>query len=165
MQKTKFSPTPTQVRAAFDVFRSMAWEATIRPIVEGYQRKILADLNSAPEIDYREDKTAPKIVLEPKHAWLLPKKTFMVYHVRCNEEQEKAGLITDHPDHCPLLVAEGCVTKAEHAIVEAMQCVTGLTSDELLCAGMDRYRQYIDLTLRLLAPFVPDDIDANVNVN
>ena len=46
-----------------------------------------------------------------------------------------------------------------------MESVTGLTTDELLCAGMDTYKEFIALTLRLLAPFMPADVDANVNVN
>ena len=87
------------------------------------------------------------------------------FYRRCNEEQHKAGLVTEKPEYSPLSVAEHLVTKAEQVLVDVMESVTGLTTDELLCAGMDTYKEFIALTLRLLAPFMPADVDANVNVN
>jgi len=152
-----FKPTTSQISIANTVFKAMAYEQCVRPIVEGYQRRILADLQSPPALDYGDDSSAPKIVLEPKHSYLLPDDVFKVYHARCQKARDAAGFKVDHPDKCPLLIAEHLVIQAKQALIEEMEPVTGLSLDMLTQAGLDNYHQYIELTLKLLAPFVPHD--------
>jgi hypothetical protein len=41
--RTPFQPTAPMIQAAEDLFLAMAFEQSVRPIVEGYQRKILAE--------------------------------------------------------------------------------------------------------------------------
>jgi hypothetical protein len=131
------------VAAAEAVFTAMAFERTIREVVEPYQRKILKELGWD---------------IELKSTWTLPDTVFAEFVKRCHEERDKAGLKVDSPEQCPLLVAENLVMEAEHALIEAVQPLTDITLDHLLCSpdgkGLEHLAHYIDLNLRLLAPFV-----------
>ena len=135
--------TPSMVAAAKAVFVAMAFEATIRPIVETYQRKILKELGETVEL---------------KHTWTLPDSVFQKYNARCHQERDAASLKVDNPDFCPLLVAEELTREAERGLINAMEPLTGLTLDKLLCSpdgkGLEHLAEYIGLNLRLLAPYV-----------
>lgn len=133
----EFRLTPEQIAAGKNVFLMMALVDMMRPIVEGYQQKILNELG------YPE--------LTPCTAYQLPNGVDTTYYARCNEERIKAGLKVENQEHCPLLVAEDMLRVARNTLIEAFEPVTGLTTHALCCAGMDKYHEYIDLTLRLVA--------------
>lgn len=63
--------------------------------------------------------------------------------------EDEAGLRKDCPtdDHCPALMAESVVTTTEHLIVEcaAEMLKKDITIHKLLCAGLDKYKRFIDL--------------------
>jgi hypothetical protein len=65
-----------------------------------------------------------------------------------------ARLHVANEDQCPLLVAEHLARQAEQALVDAMSEITNLSVDKLLSSGQDQYKQFIELTLKLLAPYV-----------
>jgi len=140
------------ITAAEAVFAAMANVQTIEPIVQGYQTAILAKHRFAPDPELT--RFASEIILDPKEAFLLKDADFKVYNAECLAERDRLGLKVDKPEFCPLLVAEDLQRKAEHWLVEAMKPVTGLDLDRLLCAGVEELKKYIDLALRLLAPFV-----------
>ena len=48
MKTPKFTPTPEMIKAAKSVFLAMAHTETVRPIVEGYQRELLAYADMRP---------------------------------------------------------------------------------------------------------------------
>lgn len=141
MAKKSFTPCADQVAAAEAVFACMALVATVRPIVEAYQSRILLDLGWGH--------------LPLEQTYTMPDAVFQVYHERCKEARDLAGLVVDDPEFCPLLVAGHLQTKAEHALVDAMEPITHLSFDKLLCSrnGLQNLREYVELTLRLLAPF------------
>lgn len=63
----------------------------------------------------------------------------------------EAGWKDLKPGYCPALIADDLLTKANWAVVEAMrQWFPDVTTDRLLCAGMDKYRQYIDLAVKMV---------------
>lgn len=63
----------------------------------------------------------------------------------------EAGWKDLKPGECPALIAENLVTKAGWAIIEAMrQWFPDVTADSLLCAGLEKYRRYIDLAVGLV---------------
>jgi hypothetical protein len=139
--KKSFTPAFDQVSAAEAVFACMAMVATVRPIVEAYQSKILRDLGWGH--------------LPLEQTYTMPDAVFQVYHERCKEARDLALLVVEEPEFCPLLVAGHLLILAEHAMVDSMAPITGLTWDKLLCSrnGLQNLREYTDLTLRLLAPF------------
>lgn len=150
-------PTPEMIRAAETVFLAIAHTETIRPIVTAYQKKILADMQ-VPYADewQRRGMHTGEVVLNPDHTYLMEDADFRHYLKRCREEQAKAGLHTDSPDHCPLLVAECLQRDAEHALIAIMVPVTGLTFDQIMRSShaMENLKKYLDLTLRMFAGYV-----------
>jgi hypothetical protein len=143
-------PTITReiISAAETVFLAMAAVATVRPIVEHYKRKALEQLGYPG--------------YELKHTYLLPDAVFKNYLVLCNEVRKAAGLHAASDDHCPLLVAEHDLCKAQGALVDLMEPIAKLSRHQLLCSGMKNYQEYIDITLRLLAPYVDKDLTSKL---
>jgi len=153
----KFTPdmiTQDMITAAENVFVAMAFAETIRPIVRKYQTRILKRHQYHISPEFTRYGEPDKIILNPEDSWLLADADFQVYHAECKKARDAAKLKVENDDFCPLLVAESLQRDAEHALVAAMEPLTGLSADQLLCSALDNYKKYLDLTLKLLAPFV-----------
>ena len=92
---------------------------------------------------------------DPKLMYLMLDADFTDYWSKVRQLNEAKGLKTENPDHCPLLVAENLQTKAERALIDAVEPVTGLKADDVLSSknALENYKKLIDLTLRWIAPF------------
>jgi hypothetical protein len=159
--KQNISITEDMKQAAKTLFMAMAFTETIRPIVEGYQQKIINEMK--PQVNERDAQICRmgfKIITNPKHSYLMNNTDFQTYLKRCNEERIKAKLHVDNEEFCPLLVAEHLQSQAERVFVEAMEPITHLSPDKVLCSkdGLNNYKKLIDLSLRLLAPYVKNKI-------
>jgi hypothetical protein len=160
----KFQPTEAMVDAAETLLLAMAHAETIRPIVLKYEAEILAEgqwhmdrkLYESIELRHLNEPRsgADRIILDPKESYMMSEDDFKEFDAKCRDARDNAGLLVDHDEQCPMLCADNLVMQAEHALIETMRERTGATKDQLLCAGMDKYKQYVDLTLRLLTPFV-----------
>ena len=69
-----------------------------------------------------------------------------------NKRLRAAGLKPTYmPDsHCPALVAEHLQIKVERQIVESAGRPFGITPDRLLCAGLEKYNEFVRLTVGLV---------------
>ncbi len=153
----KFEPSAAMVAAAEAVFMTMALVQNIRPVVMKYQSDILA----AGQWHIREAfiaRLADEVILDPAQAYLMSETDFANYDRQCKVARDKAGLVVEHPDQCPLLVAEELQRLAERVLIDVMIDVAKITHEQLLSSrdGLKSYRKYIDLTLGLLAPFIRD---------
>ncbi len=148
-----FTPTTAMVGAAQAVFMSMAYLDTIRPVVLAYKTKILADgqWHIRPAFAAR---LGDEVILDPNTAYLMSDSDFEDYDAKCKLARDLARLPVDRDDQCPLLVAENLRMQAERELIDAMSSTTNITSHQLWCLGVEAYKKYLDLTLRLLAPFV-----------
>lgn len=154
-----FVPTEDMVAAAELVMHAMAAVDVIRPIVDGYRRRILAEKQWQVRPDFQEKRSRrgcdEKVILDPKNAYLMSDEDFVVYDAKCKAARDEAELHVEDPDSCPLLVAEHDLVKARALLVETMKPITGnLDYNKLLCAGPEKLDEYVDLTLKLLGPFV-----------
>ena len=149
----KFKPTPEMIAAAETVFLTMAFVQTIRPVVLEYQASILAlgNWKIAPRF---ADRLGSEVILDPKMSYLMTSANFALYEQKCKLARVVARLHVAKEDQCPLLVAEHLARQAEQALVDAMSEITNLSVDKLLSSGQDQYKQFIELTLKLLAPYV-----------
>jgi hypothetical protein len=154
-QIKSFKPTPEMIRAAETCFAAMALTETIRPIVEGYQRRILAEMQAPFAKEWTDRGMKGHTILEPEHTYLMENSDFQTYLARCREEQAKAGLHTDSPEYCPLLVAENLQMQAEHALIDAMEPVTHITREMIWerSNALENLKKLLDLTLRFMAKF------------
>ena len=150
----KFKPTQDQIDAAQLVFLAMTLVAKIKPIVEKYRKEILEKHQFRIAKKYVALGLEDQTILDPKDAFQLEDPDFLTYHVECKQARDAAKLHVDDEEFCPLLVAEHDVTKAEHVLIEAMTPATNVKLDQLFNHGIDDYKKYIELTLKLLAPFV-----------
>ncbi len=150
-----FRPSPIMLLAAGNVFAAMAWVEVIRPVVEGYQREILNRHKWHIAKEWSEKRGLPdKIILEPNRAYLLEDEDFNIYLKECHEARNKAGLKVENDDFCPLLVSERLLSEAKRGLIDVMEPTTGIEFDDLFHHGLEDYNKYIDITLRLLAPYL-----------
>jgi len=150
------NPPKHLISLAKTVFKTMAFVQTIRPIVEGYQREIL-EAEKYPYADKhitRGRVNCSNYVSDPKQDYQMSDANFKLYMAQCRTKQAKAGLKTDHPDFCPLLVAEELQRKAENCFVNALEEFTDLSHNTLICAGLEIYREYLDLNLKLMSTMI-----------
>lgn len=162
MLSRKFKPTAEQLEAARKLFAAMAMVQTVKPIVEAYQRKILAanQWKIAPEFVERPSATARGIeegdvILEPKLSYLLDEEDAAVFFAECDKEAAAHGFKVK-PGYCPFLIADSDRMDAERALVASMADVTKINNDNIWNLGFDKRREYLDLTMRLFAPFLKD---------
>lgn len=151
MNAKTFKPTYAMIETAKTVFLAMAWEQTVRPIVEGYKKEILSFYQFK---NIRAEKWGmPEIVTDPNHSYCLDEEDFKVYFAECKKAMAKAGLKVQHEDNCPLLEAESVTRGAKWELAKVMQGLTGIEVDRLR-GHLDLFNQYIELNLKLLAPYV-----------
>lgn len=152
MDTKNFKPTNDMIKNAELVFLCMAEVETIKPIVKGYQKKVLAKHNFKCASEWRKEEGL-KTILDPKHDYLLSEEDFKIYLQDCRIEQEKAGLKTDSPEHCPLLVAEDNLRKSENDLITSFELITGLKLNDVN-RRLDTRKNFIDLTLKLMSQYV-----------
>lgn len=139
------------VAAGKAVFKCMALVETLEPVVNGYKRRILADMKAHIDKEWINKGMKDEVVLDPKHAYLLSETDFAEYLDHCDFEMEKAHLKVEEKGQCPLLVAEHYLVKAKHLLIEVMEPITGIKHEDLFRHGLKDYDKYIDLTLRMVA--------------
>lgn len=145
-------PTNEMIDACKAVLIAKAWYATVEPIVRGYERKILEWHQFKKADKYKEYTSAPEIILEPKKSWLMRDEDFIIYDAECKKERDKAGLKVNHPDNCPLLEAETLERNAQHALIEAVAPMLGITL-ERVTRSMDIYNKFVDLAMKWIVSY------------
>lgn len=151
-----FKPTQEMITAAEAVFVAMAAEQTIAPIVTKYEKDILEAGQWKPDAKWTQRVRGLKdeVILDPSRAYLLPEPAFQTFLNKCKEARKAAGLHVENDEQCPLLVAQSNVRKTKHALVDAMKSVTGVGSEVICRSHDDKFKKYVELSLKLLAPFV-----------
>ena len=150
----RFHPTVEMLAAAESLFMAMAMEATIRPIVVAYQTRILKShrWRIRPDLAFGQRE---EIITDPALSYLLSDENFREYAVLCRSARDDAGLLVEKQEQCPLLMAEHAVIKAKHALIDVMSGITKITATDAATLPIDKYKEFVDLTLRLLAPYLP----------
>lgn len=162
-----FQPPPDMITAAETLYLAMAYEQTVRPIVEAYRRKILAERQW--EVDPLMRENDVEYILDIRSAWLMSKDDHAAYRLRCNEERIAAKLESAidvsraQDDYCPLLVAEDLVRQARFVLCDAMAGVTGIPGAKAVTLKSADYDHLVDLTLKVLAPFVDNPLPKIAN--
>lgn len=155
-----FKPTPKMIAAAETVLLAMTIETVTRQIVEAYQKRILNEGQWMADPAMGTAPGVPERVTDPKYAWLMTSEDFALYQRRCNEERIAAKLPAETDDHCPLLVAENVTRLSKAALLEEMSCHSKIDSACAATMKTADYDKLVDITLRLLAPFVKNVLAA-----
>lgn len=159
--KPGFVPSVEMVRAAELCFIAKAYTETVRPIVLANQNKVLSEnfykCGNELAIKVLERGGEVNEFCKTTHDLVyISDKDFGDYHAKCYALNTQKGLKVENPDYCPLLVAEEVERKANRHLCETMEPITKLSVDDVLCSreGLENYHKLIDLSLRLLVPFV-----------
>ena len=152
--RKNFEPTEAQIRCAEAVFKAMAHESLVRPIVEAYERAILEKHQFRIARRWVERGSADCIILDRKRSYLLEDRDAQVFHAECFKARDAAGLKVERPENCPLLEAEHKRIEAEHALLKAIATTPGLDNFGNGIWNPGLRAKAIDLSLKLLAPFV-----------
>lgn len=150
----KFHPNKEQCAAARAVVMSMAHLETVRPIVETYEREILARHNFRIARKWVELGCEDEVILDPAHAFLLDEEDGKVFYAETCKARDASGLKAEDPEHCPKCVAEHLLIQAKKALIDTMEPLTGITYQQLLCAGLSTLDECVDLSLKLLVPYI-----------
>lgn len=152
----QFEPNPTQIAAAQLVFMSMALLQTVEPIVTAYKNAILAE--GQWRIGRHQDRLGDGVVTDHKQSYLLSDEDFATYDALCKQARDQAGLVVEDTEQCPLLVAQDVLVQAQMLLVSEMEPIRGITWDMLLNRGLAVLHEYIELTLKLLAPYCKSNL-------
>lgn len=151
-EELKKALTPERIQAAKNLYMAMAWAETVRPIVTEYQMDILQDHQWKANKEWSEKRGVNEpTILTPNRTYLLNDDDAKIYYQECFEAAARAHLPVKEVGYCPLLIAEHNVVKAEWALFDAMEDVTGIDGHELY--GKNR-EKYLDLLLRMFAPMI-----------
>jgi len=146
-----FNPTQEMIDAAGKVFFCMTHLMTIEPIIKALEEKLLT------EMQLKEVRNPEKVIVDSKYLYLASEKDAELYCEAYSSILSKNGYEEFAKDgKCPFLVAKKELTMAENHLIEVMEPITQ-TSIELLSSSGDFLKnraELIDLTLKLLAPFV-----------
>lgn len=153
----EFQPSQAQVRLAEALIVSMALEDTVREIVEGYETAILErhQFHIDPkwvELGGVED----HVVLDRKQTFLLSERDAKAFFAECFVARDAAGLKVEHPEDCPLLVAENLRIRAENALMKSLSTIPGLETFATGILPMKMREKVIELALLLCAPHCAD---------
>ena len=159
--KTKLTPqdvTPELKEAiATYITRRQAAEA-IREKVDAIEREVLQAAELFNDLEARHGLDKQRI-LDPKSVYMSEDEDALKeYYAVVDARLREVGIKPDdmQTDHCPALVAEREQTEAEWGLLdEAAKMLDvyegpGQFNNDLLCAGLDKRQQFIDLTVKLL---------------
>lgn len=133
------------IEAAENVFITKAYRQTVEAIVNPKKREVLQKYTNE-----RGEK-----IINPEYDWTLNDNDFQEYQNEMHTFYLQQGLNVSF-DYCPLLIAEDNETKAEHALIKALEPYTGIAKNDIFTTpkALKIYYKYIDLNLKLLAPFI-----------
>lgn len=158
-QKTPPAITPELKSAVTTYLLALAYERTIRPTVERYQREILAEMAipvAAKWVEMKAERAG--LITDPKQVYLASDADADRYFDALEVAKVKAGFTGLSYGDCPLLIAETQTRLAGRAVIDASAYLSGKSFNwhDMLCTGLDKYQQYIDLTVSLVVSLCSD---------
>jgi hypothetical protein len=149
-----FRPTEAMINAAERVVLAEAVLKVIAPVVDQYERSILAEGQWRIRSDFRDEGLADEVIADPKRSYLMADEDFAVFHERCKEARSRASLWVADPEQCPKLVAENDLRLAKHALIDSMEPVTHAKAVDIFALPLEKSERFVELTQNLLARHV-----------
>jgi hypothetical protein len=127
---------------------AMAYTLTIRPIIEQIQLEVLE------EGKYLDIRTG-EILTDIKKTHWLSRSDMVDFDQKTHTRYLAAGFKVA-PGYCPLLQAESLEREAKIAMIEISQELSPNFNVQNVFKKVKYFNQYVELLLRLLAPYVDD---------
>lgn len=140
------------ITAAETIFIAMAYEQTVREQLEPIQQEEVEfwKFEVCEDMKRFEPET---LITDFKMMYLASEEDRKLYWTCMNEHHNRLGFKKKSKDHCPILVAESQTRDAKRLLIDVLEPFTGINEDHLI-GCMKHYKEYIELHLNLLAPFV-----------
>jgi hypothetical protein len=149
--------TPELTEAVARYIAAKTYTASIRALVEGYQREILAAGNfqyrTWPD-DKRPGSRPTGKITEPRDAWQMDDAQAEAYYALLDTAHAAHGFNIAAPGYCPLLIAEHAEIKIGWDICDAAEYITGITRDQITATL--KFREYLDLVAALVMNATPN---------
>lgn len=150
--------TPEVKAAVNAVLVATTYAQTVRAEVDKIERGVLEECPLHFSKKIRREAGDEKVITEPSRAWMGDEAEFLDFCQESSKRERAAGIKPpEMPDeHCPALVAECIVRDAEHLLIECTASMLGVDDspadfiNRLLCQGMETYRKFIDLAIRMV---------------
>jgi hypothetical protein len=145
----KFNPTNTMIGACEVLLMAKANAELVRERVVPIQKAML-------ELVKAVDHETGEPIRDAKHGYRMSDEQFKDYLEEVHAAYIKEGFNVEM-NYCPLLIAEDLERQAKHALILAMteqDEFKTVTINGLLCLGIAKYEQFIELCIKLLVPFV-----------
>ena len=136
------------------VLLAKAYAKIKREQVDAVSRRILAEGVYLVAPDRQEHGRKNERITEPRYDWLMSDANFSGYHAKRNAILLEAGIKpADMPDdHCPALVAEHLLVKAEWVLLETAWAL--VAPDQPADGWEDLYdemrKKFIDLVIKMV---------------
>ena len=134
------------------VLLATALAQTERERMDAIDRELLAATvyHVADEWTERGMDGLPERITDHKDAFLMSEADAEDYYAQRQERIDALGHNLPR-GHCPALCAEEVQRDAEHVLIDAAEpFFPGVTLHKLLCAGLDKHREYLDLLMKLV---------------
>jgi hypothetical protein len=146
---------PNLINAAKALFQAMAYEQTVREVIEAKQQEVVDFYKfKVPQENLRYIETP--IIKRRQDMYMASDEDFKIYASEMDSFHREKGFKKPSPDHCPLLMAESMRRETIHAFIDLLEPYTGINRN-MLFARYKLYDQYVDLNLSLFAPLVKID--------
>jgi len=159
MKKLTTKDVTPGVKSAVNAYlMARVYAETMREEVDKIERAVLKE---CPLSNGREQKRGmpAKEITDPKYTYHCTNEDELQdYYEECDKRERKASLKPDSMpfDHCPALVAENIQNKTQWLICDVAAEMLKMDFDgkelnhRLLCMGLDKYNQFIDLVVGLV---------------
>jgi len=148
-------PSKELIECALLVFKAIAYTETIRPVVEKYQKEILAKHQFTVSDKWVKMGEPKRVILDEGSTYLLKDKDFKVYLKEVHEQHIKHGFNVKF-EYCPLLIAEDLERQAKKTFVDQSKEFNIMDDETFDCLTWDlkNYKKYIEITLSYVAQFI-----------
>lgn len=141
-----------------------AWTETVKPIVEGYQTRILAEKQYpiSQETKERCNKRGGigfDVILTSDHTHYMEDADFDQYLALVKVEHLKNfPKLADEIEKgfCPLLMAQSDQREAAHLIIQNAEYITKVNLDQVTRLHPAKYKEFIDLTVKFVMSACPE---------
>lgn len=145
--------TPAMKRAAQVYLLARTHAEMEREKVDDMTASILNDGHYRTSAEFKRMRSGkPERITEPKDSYLIDEAGSKKFErERMNRLRSLGYTEKEVPEgYCPALMAEDTARKAARSLMDICEPLVGLTCDRILCAGIDKYEQYLKLLMGLL---------------
>ena len=157
----RFDPSPELIRSCEAALVIQAHLATVRPIVDGYQKAILAagvyrmceEMRQA--ITNAGHDPGEARITDPERSYMLADDDAKRYFAACEKAAKEAGLRVKREENCPLLEAQHLLVDAENTLLAIFASDMG--EPILACPiKMEHRARLLEVIFGMVAPHMRD---------